>query len=141
MESLIDESIAQPRLRTWLLAGFSLMALTLACLGIYAVISYTVSQRVREIGLRIALGAGRDDILQTVLGRAMKLSVAGVSAGLVVALLLSRFLTSLLFGISARDPATFTVAAIVLLAVALLAAYVPANRAAKIDPMISLRYE
>jgi putative ABC transport system permease protein len=141
MEHLIGDSIAQPRFRTWLITCFALIALALACLGIYGVISYVVSQRLREMGLRIALGARRLDIVREVLARAARLAGAGIAAGLVAAFFLSRFLGSLLFGISAHDAVTYTWAAVLLFGVALLASYVPASRAARTDPTIALRSE
>ncbi len=141
MEALIRESTAQPRFRTWLIAVFSAFALTLACLGIYGVVAYLVTQRYREIGIRIALGAGRADILQLILGRTFKLAALGIFAGLVAALFLSRFLAAILFGITTHDPITFVTVPFGLIAIALLAAYLPARRATRIDPVRSLRYE
>jgi len=141
MEGLIHESTAQPRFRTWLVAIFSASAVILACLGVYGVIAYLVTQRYREIGIRIALGATRGSILQLVLGRTALLAAAGIAAGLFGALFLSRFLTSMLYGISAHDPISFIGVPVCLVMIALLAAYLPARRAAKVDPIASLRYE
>jgi putative ABC transport system permease protein len=140
MESLIDQSIAQPRFRTWLIAIFSIFALTLACLGIYGVIAYLVTQRYKEIGIRMALGATRANILQLVLGRTFKLTALGIVAGLIAAFFLTRFLGSILFGITAHDTVTFVAVPLCLIAIALFAGYLPARRATKVDPVSSLRY-
>jgi putative ABC transport system permease protein len=141
MESLINDSIAQPRFRTWLIGIFSIFALTLACLGIYGVIAYLVTQRYKEIGIRLALGATRGNILQLILGRTLKLTAAGIFAGLIAAFFLSHFLSSLLFGITTHDAATFIAVPGCLIVVALLAGYLPARRATRVDPVRSLRYE
>lgn len=141
MEALIRESTAQPRFRTWLIAIFSAFALTLACLGIYGVIAYLVTQRYKEIGIRLALGATRANILQLILGRTFKLATAGIAAGMVAAFFLSRFLASILFGITVHDPLTFIAVPLCLVVVALLAGYLPARRATRVDPVTSLRYE
>jgi predicted permease len=141
MESLINDSIAQPRFRTWLIAIFSIFALTLACLGIYGVIAYLVTQRYKEIGIRMALGATRANILQLILGRTLKLTALGIVAGLIAAFFLSRFLNSILFGITAHDAVTFIVVPLCLVVIALLAGYFPARRATRVDPVSSLRYE
>jgi ABC-type antimicrobial peptide transport system permease subunit len=141
MESLIDDSIAQPRFRTWLIGIFSIFALTLACLGIYGVIAYLVTQRYKEIGIRIALGATRANILQLILGRTLKLTALGVIAGLIAAFFLSRFLSSILFGITVHDTVTFISVPACLVVIALLAGYLPARRATRVDPVTSLRYE
>jgi putative ABC transport system permease protein len=141
MESLIADSVAQPRFRTWLIAIFSVFALTLACLGIYGVIAYLVTQRYKEIGIRMALGATRTNILQLILGRTFKLTAIGIVAGLIVAFFLSRFLSSILFGITTHDPITFVLVPLCLVAIALLAGYLPARRATRVDPVRSLRYE
>jgi predicted permease len=141
MQALINESIAQPRFRTWLIGVFSIFALTLACLGIYGVIAYLVTQRYKEIGIRIALGATRRNILQLILARTLKLTVAGILAGLIAAFFLSKFLSTILFGITAHDPVTFVVAPACLITIALLAGYLPARRATRVDPVTSLRYE
>ena len=141
MQSLINETIAQPRFRTWLIGVFSIFALTLACLGIYGVIAYLVTQRYKEIGIRIALGATRSNILQLILARTLKLTAAGIFAGLIAAFFLSKFLNTILFGITVHDPVTFIAVPACLIAIALLAGYLPARRATRVDPVTSLRYE
>jgi predicted permease len=141
MEALINGSIAQPRFRTWLIGVFSIFALTLACLGIYGVIAYLVTQRYKEIGIRMALGATRANILQLILARTFKLTAFGILAGLIVAFFLSRFLNSILFGITAHDAVTYIAVPLCLIVIALLAGYLPARRATRVDPVRSLRYE
>jgi putative ABC transport system permease protein len=141
MQSLINETIVQPRFRTWLIGVFSIFALTLACLGIYGVIAYLVTQRYKEIGIRIALGATRANILQLILARTFKLTALGILAGLIAAFFLSRFLSSILFGITAHDAITFVAVPAVLIVIALLAGYLPARSATRVDPITSLRYE
>jgi putative ABC transport system permease protein len=141
MESLINDSIAQPRFRTWLIGVFSIFALALACLGIYGVIAYLVTQRYKEIGIRMALGATRANILQLILARTFKLTALGIVAGLIAAFFLSRFLSSILFGITVHDPLTFALVPLCLVTIALLAGYLPARRATRVDPVTSLRYE
>jgi putative ABC transport system permease protein len=141
MEALINESIAQPRFRTWLIGVFSIFALTLACLGIYGVIAYLVTQRYKEIGIRMALGATRGNILQLILARTLKLTAAGILAGLIAAFFLSKFLSTILFGITVHDPITFVAVPTCLIVIALLAGYLPARRATHVNPVTSLRYE
>jgi putative ABC transport system permease protein len=141
MEALIRESTAQPRFRTWLIGVFSIFALTLACLGIYGVIAYLVTQRYKEIGIRMALGATRANILQLILARTFRLTALGIVAGLIAAFFLSRFLSSILFGITAHDALTFIAVPFCLVLIALLAGYLPAHRATRVDPVTSLRYE
>lgn len=141
MEALIRESTAQPRFRTWLIGVFSIFALTLACLGIYGVIAYLVTQRYKEIGIRIALGATRQNILQLILAKTLKLTAAGILAGLIAAFFLSKFLSTILFGITVHDPVTFVAVPACLIAIALLAGYLPARRATRVNPVTSLRYE
>jgi putative ABC transport system permease protein len=123
------------------LAALSAAALLMAGMGIYGVISYVVAQRTRELGIRLALGAHRRDILRLVLRQGMKLTLVGVAIGLALSLALSRFISTQLFGVSAYDPLTFTAITLLLLCVALIASYRPARRATKVYPLIALKYE
>jgi predicted permease len=141
MGQRLSESLARRRFAMLALGLFALAALVLAAVGIYGVMSYTVAQRTREIGVRVALGASRRDVLGLVLKRGMLLALVGIGAGLAGALALTRVLSSLLFGVSASDPLTYAAIALLLAAAALLACYVPARRATKVDPMVALRYE
>jgi predicted permease len=141
MDQILSDSVARRRLYVVLLGVFACVALLLAATGIYGVVSYSVTQRTREIGIRVALGAERFDVLQLIIAQATKLAVAGELLGLLVALGLTRLMSSLLFGISAADPLTFAGVAILLSAVALAACYIPARRAMRVDPMVALRYE
>jgi len=129
------------RSAAWLVGGFAVSALLLGAIGLYGVIAYSVSQRTREIGIRMALGAQSRDALRLIVGQGMKLALIGIVIGLAGALVLTRLLKTLLFGVSATDPLTFAVVVLLLAAVALLACYVPARRAAKVDPLASLRCE
>ena len=141
MDALISESLAQPRFRTGLIAIFSTFALTLAALGIYGVIAYLVTQRSKEIGIRLALGATRANILRLILGQTCRLALGGIVAGLVAAFFLTRFLRSILFGITTHDLVTFLAVPSGLTVIAVLAGYLPARRAMRIDAVRSLRYE
>jgi predicted permease len=134
-------SIAQERFRTFLLASFSGIALLLATVGIFGVISYSVAQRTHEIGIRMSLGARPDDVLRLILKQGGRLALLGLGVGAVAALLLTRLLSGLLYGVSPTDPLTFGVVIIVLLAVALAASYLPARRATRVDPLSALRHE
>jgi predicted permease len=144
MRELVSESMAGYRFPMILLSAFASLALVLACVGIYGVISYSMSQRVRELGIRIALGALKRDVLRMVLGQSLRLALAGVAIGAVAAFTLTRFLSSfshLLFGVRASDPVTFLAVSALLVGAALAACYVPARRAARMDPMAALRQE
>jgi ABC-type antimicrobial peptide transport system permease subunit len=124
-----------------LMAVLGAVALLLAAMGIYGVISYLVAQRTREMGIRLALGAQRHDLLKLVLGQGVRLTMIGVAAGLTLALALTRFLSSMLYGVSAADPITFTTIALLFAGLALTASYLPARRAMKVDPLTALRHE
>jgi len=138
---LVEQAVSPKRFVMILLGGFSLLALVLASLGIYGVISYSVSQRTQEIGIRLALGASSRSVLNMIIGEGMKLAAIGIAVGLIASLALTRVMSSLLFGVSATDPLTFVTNSLLLTAVALLACYIPARRATKTDPMEALRYE
>jgi putative ABC transport system permease protein len=137
--TLIDNGLFQAKMGVALLSAFGLVALGLASVGLYGIMAYTVSQRKREIGLRMALGAGQASVLRLILKQGMSLVVTGMLIGLAGALLVGRMLSRLLFGISASDPVSVTVAALVLLAVAFLACYLPARWASRVDPLVALR--
>src|SRR5579884_2991738 len=141
MEDVLSSAQSRPRFLTLLLTIFSAVALSLALVGIYGVLSYLVARRSKEFGLRMALGAPRDHVLALVLKQGALLALAGIVFGLLAALLFTRLMSSLLFGIRAVDPLTFILMPLILAAVALLASYVPARRATKVDPMVVLRYE
>jgi putative ABC transport system permease protein len=141
LEQLVDRAVSPRRFITILLGGFSVLALILASLGIYGVISYSVSQRTNEIGIRIALGAQAMAVLKLIIGQGVRLTLIGLALGIGASLAITRVMSALLFGVSATDPLTFVVIAFVLTGVALLACLVPARRATKVDPIIALRYE
>jgi predicted permease len=141
LEQIVDRAVAPRRLITNLLGTFSSLALLLASLGLYGVIAYSVSQRTRELGIRLAIGAQRGDVLRLVLGEGLKTAGIGVGLGLLGSLLATRLLQGLLFGVSATNPLIFAVNASILMVVALAACLMPARRASRIDPMEALRYE
>jgi putative ABC transport system permease protein len=141
MEENMAATVAQPRFRTWLIGIFAALALVLAGVGVYGVMSYTVTQRTNEIGIRVTLGAQPEDVFRIVVGEGLRLALAGVGVGILAALALTRLLRSFLFGVSAYDPLTFAEVAFVLTFVAVAASFFPARRATLVDPMVALRYE
>jgi putative ABC transport system permease protein len=141
MSDTVADSLARPRFLSLLLGAFSIISLAMAAVGIYGVMSYSVSRRTQEIGVRVALGARSSDVLKMVLGQGTKLAAVGVGIGLVGAFILTRVMSTLLFEVSATDPATFAAVVALLALVTLLACYLPARRATRVDPMIALRRE
>ena len=141
LEGIVAQSLSARRFVMLLLGGFAGLAMLLASLGIYGVISYSVAQRTSEFGIRLALGAQTADVLKLVLGQGARLIVSGVAIGLLAALLLTRLMQSLLFGVQAADPLTFSLIPLALALIALLACYIPARRATKVDAMEALRCE
>jgi predicted permease len=141
LEDIVANSIATQRLAMILLSIFSALALVLSAIGIYGVISYLTGQRTHEIGIRVALGASSGDVMRMVLGEGMKITIIGVAIGIAAALGLTRLIAKLIYGVGASDPITFAGVAVLLTGVALLACYIPARRAMRVDPMIALRYE
>jgi putative ABC transport system permease protein len=137
----MSDSVAQPRFYMLLLGSFAVIALLLAALGIYGVIAYAVSQRTRELGIRVALGATRERIVRLVIREGVWLAGTGVVLGVLASLALTRAIASLMFGVGKLDPVTLTAAPLTLMAVALLGCYLPARRAAKVDPVIAMRNE
>jgi putative ABC transport system permease protein len=141
LEEHVGISLFLQRMAATLLSIFGLLALSLAAIGLYGVMAYSVSQRTRELGIRVSIGAERHDIFKLILGEGLAVSVVGLLAGLVAALAVSRLTAKLLYGVSATDPFTFIVIALLLLCVTMLASYFPARRATKVDPIIALRAE
>jgi putative ABC transport system permease protein len=141
MEENMATTVAQPRFRAWLIGIFAMLALVLSAVGVYGVMSYTVTQRTNEIGIRVTMGAQPQDVFHIIVGEAMRLAILGVGVGLAAAFALTRLLRSFLFGISAYDPLTFIGVSVLLTAVAIAASYFPARRATLVDPLVALRYE
>lgn len=141
LDKQVSQGSAQRRFNMLLFAGFAALALVLAAVGMYGVLSYTVTLRTREMGLRMALGAGPAQILKLIVGQGLAMTLIGIGVGTVAAFGLTELMRSLLFGIAPNDPVTFVAVPIVLVVVALVASYLPARRAARLDPMQSLRVE
>ena len=141
IEEVVAESFARPRVIAYLTGAFAALAIVLATMGIYGLLSYSVSQRTHEIGIRMVLGARPNEIVKSIVRQGLKLTLVGVAIGLVVSFALTRVMASMLYGVSATDPVTFGMVALLLTAVAALASYVPARRAARVDPMVALRTE
>jgi putative ABC transport system permease protein len=141
MNEVIADSLAERRFAMIVLGAFAAAALLLASLGIYGVVSYLVGQRTRELGIRVALGASRRQILTLILGHGLKMTLAGVVVGLVAAFGLTRLMRTMLYGVGATDPITFAIIAVLLTTIALLACYLPARRATRVDPLVALRNE
>jgi putative ABC transport system permease protein len=141
MNDVVAESVAQRRFSMSLLGAFALLALLMAAVGLYGVLSYSVSQRVHEMGLRMALGANARDLMRLVVGQGLRVVLVGVASGVIASFAATRLLAGMLFGVSPLDPATFAVVAVVLVGAAVAASLVPARRATKVDPMVALRHE
>src|SRR5205085_1921339 len=141
LTDVVRDNVAQQRFTMVLLIAFAGLALALSAIGLYGVLAFTVAQRTQEIGIRMALGAQAGDVLRMILGQGVLAIAIGIAIGTAGSLLLMRAMASLLFGVHASDPQTFVLVAAALAGVALLASYIPARRAAKVDPMVALRYE
>jgi putative ABC transport system permease protein len=141
MDARLGDSVAQRRFNMLLLVGFGALALLLAAIGTYGVISYSVGQRTREIGIRMALGASRRDVLRMIVFGGLRLALTGVALGVLLAAAAARLLSTLLFNVRGTDPATFALTIAVLLTASVLACYLPARRALRVDPIAALRYE
>ena len=139
MQQIVDHAISPRRFFVMLVSGFAALGLTLASLGIYGVISYSVARRTQEIGIRMALGATQARVLLVVLNRTLRLTLVGLGLGTVASVVVAKLIASLLFGTAPTDPMTFTAMAVLLCAVALIAGYIPAHRASRVDPMVALR--
>jgi putative ABC transport system permease protein len=141
MDELLAGSVSRSRFTMLVLGVFAALALVLACVGIYGVIAFSVLERTQEFGIRMALGANQRDVLRLVLGQGTRLTLLGVGLGIVAALVVTRLMATLLYGVSVTDPLTFTAVALLLALVALGASYIPARRATRVDPIVALRYE
>jgi ABC-type antimicrobial peptide transport system permease subunit len=137
----VSESFGQQRVISALTGFFGILGLALACVGLYGIMAYSVARRTHELGIRMALGAQKGEILKIVIGHGLRLTLIGIAIGAAGALALTRLMTNLLYGVGPSDPLTFTAVSLLLAMVALLACYIPARRAMKVDPMVALRYE
>jgi putative ABC transport system permease protein len=138
-EELIAQSLGPRRFNMYLLTSFALVALLLSCVGLFGVMAYLVSQRTRDIGIRLALGAGRSDVMRLIVARGLMLAIAGAALGVAGGLAITDLMKGMLFSITPRDPATFIAVPLLLIAVAALACYLPARRATRVDPLVALR--
>jgi putative ABC transport system permease protein len=141
LDDMVSDAASQPRFRTVMLASCAMLALLLAAAGLYGVIAYTVSRRTIEIGIRMALGASTADVIVMVVGEGARLSIAGIVIGIVAAFALTRLVSGLLYGVAPADPLSFVISAVVLLAIAVVSSYLPARRAAEVDPLVALKAE
>jgi putative ABC transport system permease protein len=141
MNEVVSNSVSSSRSIMWLFVTFAGLALLLGAIGIYSLMSYSVSQRTREIGIRMAMGADRTDVLRMVFRQGSLLALAGVALGAVSAFFLTRLMTSLLYGVRPNDPATFVLVSLTVIAAAMLATYIPSNRATRVDPTVALKCE
>jgi putative ABC transport system permease protein len=141
MEQVAARSVAERRFTTFLLALFAGLALVLACIGLYGVMAYSVTQRTQEIGIRMALGAQAGDVLRMILNQSVKLTIVGLIVGTLASVALTRFIASLLFDVDPTDPVTLISVSLLLAVVSILASYIPARRAARVNPVVALRYE
>jgi ABC-type antimicrobial peptide transport system permease subunit len=141
LSQVLSASLSQQKMQTALLGSFSVAALLLGAIGLYGVLAYSVAERKQELGIRMALGSESGQILRLVIAHGLKLTLTGILIGVAIAFALTRFMNSLLFGVSATDPRTFVAVAVLLTLVALVACYVPARRATRVDPIVALRYE
>jgi ABC-type transport system, involved in lipoprotein release, permease component len=141
MQDVLAQSVAEPRFNMMLVCAFAVLALLLSAIGVYGVIAYSVAQRTHEIGVRMALGAAGSDVLRLVIGEGLAIAAAGVTLGLVGAAALTRVMAGLLFGVTPRDPLTFAAGAVLLLIVSVMASYLPARRATRVEPVTALRAE
>ncbi|MGA8443204.1 MAG: FtsX-like permease family protein, partial [Candidatus Sulfotelmatobacter sp.] len=141
LDDIVESSVAQPRFSSFLLGTFAALALALAAVGLYGLVAYSVTQRTNEIGVRMALGAKQSDVLKMIVLQGMKLAIAGLAIGIAGSLVFGRFLASMLYGVKPADPLTFVLVSMALVGVTLLSNYIPARRASKLDPTVTLRYE
>jgi putative ABC transport system permease protein len=141
LETIVDDAMAQPRFSMLIVGGFGALAMVLACVGLYGAVSYSVTSRTQEIGVRLALGAPRRRVFALVLSQCVRITSLGIAIGIALALVVLKAMTGFLYGIEATDPATFAALSVLLLAVAMLACYVPARRAARVDPIVAMRAE